>query len=292
MHKFVFVGHAPLTLDKSRVFQVSKYAVYALLTFNIYVFFAEEWAATAFRFVAGVALNDVIEGFAASIDTAAWVVLLLMFELETYVLEDRHITRRVAWALHGLRAVCYAFIVYAFYGYLTKLIFLLGSNALVGSGDLCTLAQAAWAYAIDLDEYVALTADNCRTLSNSTDLIAFTGMHTVVDQTGFTEIIRLAWVDIINSAVWLLVVMFLEVDVRLQERQIMTSTLHQISKTSKFVLYGTLLCAAIYWGFKGDFIDFWDAFLWLVAFACIELNVFEWRQETGASGQSVAQPAI
>ena len=29
----------------------------------------------------------------------------------------------------------------------------------------------------------------------------------------------------------------------------------------------------------GDFVDFWDAFLWLVAFAFIELNVLEWHQE-------------
>ena len=45
----------------------------------------------------------------------------------------------------------------------------------------------------------------------------------------------------------------------------------------KFVLYSTLLLAAIYWGFKGGFLDFWDAFLWLVAFVFIEMNVFEWR---------------
>jgi hypothetical protein len=44
-------------------------------------------------------------------------------------------------------------------------------------------------------------------------------------------------------------------------------------------IYATLLYAAIYWGIKGDFVDFWDAFLWLVAFVFIELNVFEWRQE-------------
>jgi len=280
-------------MNNSRIFQMFKYAVYALLTFNIYVFFAEEWAAAAFRFVEGVALGDVIEGFAASIDTAAWVILLLLFELETYVLEDKHITRRVSWALHGLRAICYAFIIYAFYGYLTKLLFLMGSNALDGSGgDLCALAQAGWAYAVDLDEYVALTADNCRSLSSSTNLIAFPGMNSVVDQTGFTDIIRLAWVDVINAAVWLFVVMFLEVDVRLQERKITSGTIRKISKTSKFVLYGTLLCAAIYWGFKGDFIDFWDAFLWLVAFVFIELNVFEWRQETDITGQSVDQPPI
>jgi hypothetical protein len=38
--------------------------------------------------------------------------------------------------------------------------------------------------------------------------------------------------------------------------------------------------AAVYWGFEGDFVDFWDAFLWLVAFFFIELNVVEWRQES------------
>jgi hypothetical protein len=27
-------------------------------------------------------------------------------------------------------------------------------------------------------------------------------------------------------------------------------------------------------------VDFWDAFLWLVAFVFIELNVFEWHKET------------
>jgi hypothetical protein len=40
-----------------------------------------------------------------------------------------------------------------------------------------------------------------------------------------------------------------------------------------------LFLAAVYWGFKGDFVDFWDAFLWLVAFVFIEMNVFNWRQE-------------
>jgi hypothetical protein len=45
------------------------------------------------------------------------------------------------------------------------------------------------------------------------------------------------------------------------------------------VLYTTLIAAAIFWGFKGNFLDFWDAALWLFAFVFIELNVFEWQQE-------------
>ena len=52
------------------------------------------------------------------------------------------------------------------------------------------------------------------------------------------------------------------------------------------MLYAVLFLAAVYWGVAGDFIDFWDAFLWLFAFIFIELNVFEWQYET-----SRAEPA-
>ena len=116
----------------SRLFQLFKYTVYVLLAFNVVVFFSEEWAAAAHRFTNGIDFAQIIEGFAATIDTAAWVVLLLMFELETHVLEDHHFTRRVTIALHSLRAVCYAFIIYAFYGYLSKLLFQFGVAAYPG----------------------------------------------------------------------------------------------------------------------------------------------------------------
>ena len=36
---------------------------------------------------------------------------------------------------------------------------------------------------------------------------------------------------------------------------------------------------AIYWTIDGDFVDSWDAYLWLVAFFFIEMNVLEWRHE-------------
>ena len=72
----------------------------------------------------------------------------------------------------------------------------------------------------------------------------------------------------------------LEIDVRLQEANKLEGRILRISSASKIVLYTLLLFAAIYWGVKGDFVDFWDAFLWLVAFVFIELNVFEWRQES------------
>ena len=254
--------------------------VYALLTVNIYLFFSEEWAASAFRFGDGMSFAEIIEGFAASIDTAAWVVLLLMFELETYVLDDEHIVGRVKWTLHGLRAICYAFIVYSFYGYLSKLLFFFGATPLPGLTDLCTLVDGTWAYAVDLDEYETLSVANCAAMSSASSFVQFPNVSAAVDALGYRDIVRLAWVDVINSAVWVLVVMILEIDVRLQERDELRGVALRLSTISKYILYSLLLLAAIYWGLKGDFVDFWDAFLWLVAFVFIELNVFEWRQES------------
>ena len=269
-----------MNIDRNKIFQLFKYSVYALLTLNIYLFFVIEWAASPHRFADGIILFDIIEAFVATIDTAAWVILLLMFELETYVLDDRHFTKRVTWTLHGLRAFCYIFIVYAFYGYLTKLIFLSGSGPLPNVSDICSLVDGQWAYAVDFDEYATLTAANCASFSTANAFLQFPGLFAAVDQAGLTDIIRLAWVDVINSAVWLLVVLVLEIDVRLQERHKLEGAVLYLSNASKYILYSVLFLAAVYWGVKGDFVDFWDAFLWLVAFVFIELNAVEWRQES------------
>jgi hypothetical protein len=280
-----------LNIDRDRIFQFFKYSVYALLTLNIYLFFSVEWAASAYRFADGIILSDIILGFAATIDTAAWVVLLLMFELETYVLDDEYFTKRVTWTLHGLRAMSYIFIVYAFYGYLSKLIFLSGSGPLPNVSDICTLVDGQWAYAVDFDEYEILSAANCASFSAANSFLQYPGMFAVVDQTGLTDIIRLAWVDVINAAVWLLVVLVLEIDVRLQERHKLEGTALQLSTISKYILYSILFLAAVYWGIKGDFVDFWDAFLWLVAFVFIELNIFEWQQES-AEAQDLTASSV
>lgn len=268
-----------MTIDRSKLFQAFKYIVYLFLAMNIYWFYVEEVLAAKTQFPNGIGIKVIIEAYAATIDTAAWVVLLLMFELETYVLEDEHFTRRVTWSLHTLRAICYAFIVYAFYGYLANLLALDGMTPLASVSDLCALA-GEWSYSTTLDEYTAITAANCNSFTTATSFVRFDEMQAVVDLEGQKDIIALAWVDVINSAVWLLVVIVLEIDVRLQERQRYEGAILRASNGIKFVLYALLFCAAIYWGINGDFVDFWDAFLWLVAFVFIELNVFEWHKET------------
>ncbi|MBT8098156.1 MAG: hypothetical protein KJO82_00330, partial [Gammaproteobacteria bacterium] len=227
-----------------------------------------------------------IAAYASTIDTAAWVILLLMFELETYALDDRHFTRNVTWTLQGTRLLCYIVIVYAFYGYVAKLVFLSGIAPLADVNELCTLASAGWSYAIDLDEYTLMSAANCSEFSTAAQFFRFPEMLAVVDGAGRVDILRLAWTDVINAGVWLLVVLVLEIDVRLQEHNRYEGLALRLSNAIKVVLYSILLLAAVYWGVNGDFVDFWDAFLWLVAFVFIELNVFEWRQETLREAQT------
>ncbi len=268
-----------MSINSNTLYQFFKYAIYICLAMNVYWFFDEEFKAAALQFPDGVAFKDLIEAYSATIDTAAWVVLLLMFELETYVLEDRHFTPAVSRALHGLRALCYLFIVYAFFGYVENLTFLFDASVLEGVMNACALVSEGWSWAVDLDEYTELTVANCAGFAQEGTLFRFKDMPAAVDEQGLVEIVRLAWVDVINSAVWLLVVLLLEIDVRLQEKGRFEGFALAASTASKFVLYSILLLAAVYWGVKGDFVDFWDAFLWLVAFVFIELNVFEWRQE-------------
>ncbi|MDH3350425.1 MAG: hypothetical protein OEM51_02675 [Gammaproteobacteria bacterium] len=268
-----------MSISRNGLFQLFKYLVYFFLAMNVYWFFAQEYLAAQLQFPHGVGPGDMIEAYAATIDTAAWVVLLLMFELETYVLDERHFTGPVTLTLHGLRAICYAFIIYAFYGYIVNALFLAEVSETSGITGLCTMATGQWSYAVGLDDYIAITAANCNSFSAATSFYLFDSMQAVVDADGLRAITILAWVDVINAAVWLLVVLVLELDVQLQERDRYEGLALRLSNIVKVVLYTTLLLAAIYWGVKGDFVDFWDAFLWLVAFVFIELNVFEWRKE-------------
>ena len=269
-----------MNVNRYTLYQAFKYALYVFLSMNVYWFFVEEFAANKLLYPDGVGLGDVIGAYAATVDTAAWVVLLLMFELETYILEDHHFTRPVTWSLHSLRAICYAFIVYAVFGYVGNLTSVLDVSVMPGVSDLCALVTDGWSYSHDFEEYTLLTAANCGSFSTATSFLEFADARAVVDQAGHEAIVWLAWVDVINAVVWLAVVLILEIDVRLQERGLYEGFVLHASTVSKIVLYSILFVAAVYWGIYGDFVDFWDAFLWLLAFFFIEMNVVEWRKET------------
>lgn len=278
-------GFERVNINRERVFVLFKYTVYLLLTINTFIFFGIEWEASAVLFESGVTFWTVYDAFTATIDTGAWVVLLLLFELETYVLSDEHFTRKVTWTLHGVRFFAYFFIVLAFVGYVEDLTFTLGASPMQ-IADLCSLANSGWSYGADINDFTLLTADNCGQFSGAEAYFQYPGVSAVVGSEDFVTAKWLAWTDVINAGVWLLIVLVLEADVRLQERDMLIGKAYYISTGSKIVLYSTLVWAAIYWTIDGGFIDSYDAWMWLIAFVFIELNVFEWRQESLEEEQS------
>ncbi|WOH36739.1 hypothetical protein RI844_15380 [Thalassotalea fonticola] len=259
------------------VFQLFKYSVYVLLSMNIYFFFVEDYSASSQTFAQGVSGLQVIEAFTATIDTAAWVILLLLFELETYVLDDDKIKGWVKYSINAIQALCYLVIVSSFYGYITKYNMLHSISPFI-IDDICSLVGSSFTYVRDLDDYLPLTKEVCESFAN-VPLLQINDTQIIADQLHLTEAHRLSTVEVINSATWLLVVIILEIEVYLQLKGQLSKRRMFAHKVIKAVLYATLFIAAAYWGVKGGFIDFWDAFLWLVAFVFIELNIFQWNAE-------------
>ncbi len=130
----------------------------------------------------------------------------------------------------------------------------------------------------DLDEYLAIDAAACAAMQGQ-DLYRIVGTDIIGTGQATRAAINLAMVDIVNAADWLVIVVLLETEVLLQLWDRLTDRLIRVFKYLKTVLYGILFGAAAYWGVLGDFLDFWDAFLWLVAFIFIELNIFQWHAE-------------
>lgn len=271
-----------------QIFRWVKYLTYALLSLNIWLFLAEEIDSARFAIATGEEVAMGIQLFSATLDTLAWVILLLLFELETAVIPDERLRGPLRYGIHGVRMLCMLAIVMAFLGYFGEWRTLLPSELLMG--DACARVSESWSYMVKLDDFVPLTAENCSQFGADTRLVS--GLDSVIaSPAGLLEGQRLALVDVINSAAWILVVILLEIEVRLLTRWGGGSRpMDRVANSLKIILYGTLVVAAVYWGFKGDFLDFWDAALWLFAFVFIELNVFEWQQEIRdqASGPSDA----
>jgi hypothetical protein len=271
----VLVGRIP---DSKSLFAIFKYGIYALLCLNAFLFFEEEFFASFVTYGEGVSPSQLVEAFAATIDTTAWIALLLLFELQTSVIRGEKLAGLSKWTLHGVSGLCYVLVLYSFWGYIAKLYTLSSGFAPFPVADVCNLAGGDASLALSLDEYVPLGAANCQALAGGQ--LYRLGNHPVyADVASLSALLRLAWVDVINAAAWLGVVLVLEADVWQQKRGALSEQFLWVSKISKVILYGTLLAAGVYWGLLGDFVDFWDAVLWLVAFVFIEMNFLEWHAE-------------
>lgn len=264
--------------DLHRLQQALKWIVYTLLLINFGFYISEDWNRAVHTLTAEATFGDWAGEFATSIDEAAWFLLLAMFELETYVLEDEQLEGRVGHILRGVRLICFAMLAHTVFAYATTVVEYRPDVKVEAAAGPCGLAARNFSWVHNL-EYTAITAENCDDLTNSDALYRLGNRPVVTDMAGLRLERRLAWVDLVEAVVWLVIVLAIEFVVRMQERGITHSPLIRAANATKVGLYVLLFGIATWWASLSHWLYAWDEFLWIAGFAVIEMNVSDWRKE-------------
>jgi hypothetical protein len=256
-----------------------KWIVYTLLLINFGYYFWEEWVISAHALRNGGSFLEWASAFAASLEEVAWFVLLVLFELETHALPDESFTPRVERTLHLSRIVASVLLAHTLYAYVTDAVDLERKvTVLPGVTSLCEIADQDVSFAYNM-EYTTIDSHNCAELSDATEYYQLIVESVVTDADGLTIERQLGWADVIELSVWLLIILGIEIEVRLQDRDIVGGPLMRAVNFSKLLLYGTLWLVTAYWAYQGQWVYAWDEVLWIVGFVVIEMNVIEWRED-------------
>jgi hypothetical protein len=258
--------------------QAIKWVVYALLIINFVFYIIEDWNRAVHTLNAGSTLLDWTGEFATSIDESAWLLLLFMFELETYVVGDEKWSGWVAHTVRGVRLFCYLLLAHTVYAFLIVIMNLQPTVAVERVSNLCDMANSNVAYVYNL-EYTDVSELNCGGLSNESQFYWLGEDPIVSDLAGLKLERDLAWADLGEVVVWLLILLAIEIVVRLQDRSVVGGALISTANALKFLLYLSLIALSIYWASLGHWLYVWDELVWIGGFAVIEMNVSDWRNE-------------
>jgi hypothetical protein len=262
--------------DAHKIQQAVKWAVYTLLIVNFVFYIFEDWNRAFHTLDVNSTFLDWTSEFATSIDESAWFLLLFMFELETYVIADKDWSGWIERAVRGARMLCYVMLAHSVYAF-TFIVINLQPTTMV-EGSLCDMTGDNVSYVYNL-EYTEVNEQTCGGLSAATEYYQLADDPLVSDMPGLILERRLAWADLIEVVVWLLILLAIEVVVRFQSRGVTGGTTISAINMTKLFLYGTLALLAIYWASLGHWLYFWDEFVWIAGFAAIEMNISEWRDE-------------
>jgi hypothetical protein len=261
-----------------KIQQAVKWAVYMLLIINWGFYIFEDWDRAVHTLNPGSTFFDWTREFATSIDESAWFVLLFLFELETYILEDDDWKGWIRKTVHGVRLVCLVMILHTVYAFAVTVIEYRPTVIVENVSSLCDMTDDDISFVYNLD-YTEVTEQTCGSLSDETQFYRVGNDPVVSTIAGLNLERDLAWVDLVEVVTWLLIIMSIEVVVRLQEHKITGGTLISVANNLKIILYLILAALAVYWATLSHWLYSWDTFVWIAGFSAIEMNINEWRDE-------------
>ena len=267
-------------------FQFFKFGIFSILTVNLFVYLKED--VTAYLYLeSGASLGAVMEAFAVTIDYVAWMVLIVLFEFETSTLAKGKMHSARKYVLGTMTAICYVFLVYAAYGYAIALYeFYLYTP--VESETICGLVKDKYGFMNEQARPVELTAQNCGAFSGQQVYMSPTD-RLIASHTNLIANQKLGWVDVANATAWLFVVLLFQIEIMFQQAGRLTRGWLTFCTATKVSMYIVLAANAVYWTIYSAFIDSWDAWLWLLAFVLIDLNLLGWDDKE--PDQPTAEPA-
>jgi hypothetical protein len=267
-------------------FQLFKFSLFTILMVNLFVYLKED--VTAYLYLdPGATWGTTLEAFAVTIDYVAWMILIVLFEYETTALAQGKLNGARKWVLAGMTASCYVVLAYAAYGYGVALWDYYQFEP-IESETVCDLTEEKYAYWNMQARPIELTEDNCGDFSGE-QVFKSPADHLIATHTSLMANQKLGWVDVANAGAWLLIVLIFQIEISLRQIHKLTKAVLTVCTGTKILLYLVLTANAIYWTIYSAFIDSWDAWLWLVAFVLIDLNLLGW--EDSEESESVAEPA-
>ena len=265
-----------------KIQQAVKWTVYLLLIVNFVFYVFEDWNRALHTLTATSTFLDWTSEFATSIDESGWFLLLFMFELETYVIDDMDLKGRTARVIRGVRACCYVLIAHTVYAMTVVVIELQPTVLVENVGNLCDMTGSDVSYVYNL-EYTEVTEQSCSGLTNASQLYWVGDDPIVSDSAGLDLERDLAWADLAEVVIWLLILLAIEVVVRRQSQGTTGGQIISSANKIKLLLYASLIGLGVYWASLSHWLYFWDEIVWIGGFAAIEMNLSEWRDELDAS---------
>ena len=260
--------------------QTIKWLVYTLVIINFGFYIRNDLVIAGHTLYSGSSLLEISRAFATTIDESAWIILLLLFELETYLLSGDPLSRAKTLLMQGIRLVCYISLAHTLYAYGVYLAEIYAAVPVEEVTNLCQLIGKDLSYASNL-VYSEINSSNCASLSSANQFFYVDPptFFIVEDAAGLAIEKQLAWIDIFEAIIWLLILLSIEVAVWLQDRNIGQGLIFKTLSITKWCLYSLLWAAAGYWIYRGHYMFAWDEFVWIAGFVAIEMNIVEWRNE-------------
>ncbi len=263
---------------KSKLRAAIKWIIYPLLALNVGFYLDDELLRVFQTSMSGSGFLDWTIQFVSSIETIAYVIVILMLELGTRDGTGRRSTGWTTWANPLARGVGYGLIALTIVAYGASLASYYRDVGKPDFDSLCDVANKDFSF-VDNLEYTRINVDNCTTLSDEADFVYIGEPSIVTTQSGLGLERLLGWLDVIDAVAWAVLLVTIERVIYLQRRNEIGGRQMKPVYVIKTILYTATLLLAAVWAFLSHWLYTWDAVIWIAAFLIIEMNINRWRDE-------------